>query len=273
MRTPSHAPQLTTFIPSTFVSLPPLLLSSTSPTPSSTSHLTLPIGLAASPQLVGLQTVALVDCGATESFVSSSFVAQHRLSTSPLTVPRILRVIDGREIESGLVTHVTTQIMTVGDHSESIYLLICTLRDYDVVLGTPWLQKHDPSISWSSGTVSFTSPYCSLNCSASNSTFEGRLGEAEDAISPVTPPHDHSPSSPTGPSQPACEVIDQDGLYRLAKDDDLQVYAICFSALLSSDVTAPLSACSLTACSLSSATDGSITEILPPQSVVIPLST
>jgi len=211
MRTPSHSPQPSGFIPSTFTSLPPLLLSSTTLISSPPSHLTVPVGLAGSPELAAIQTVALIDCGATESFVSSSFASLHHLPTSPLTVPRVRRVIDGREIESGLVTHYTTQVMAVDDHFESIRLLVCTLGDYDVVLGTPWLQKHDPTVSWSAGSVSFTSSYCALNCSPSAAST-GEQGDAEDLAVPS--PYSAQSPSPLASSPPHCEAIDQDSLRR-----------------------------------------------------------
>ena len=214
----------------------------------------MPVCLAASPKLTGLQTVALIDCGATESFVSSSFAHRHRLPTLALAVPRVLRVIDGREIESGLVTHYTTQFLTTGHHTESIQLLVCGLGDYDVVLGTPWLQRHDPTISWSTGSVSFTSPYCVLNCSV-----QGVSSNAVDVDFSTTPTRVHS-LPPRVPSPPVCEIIDEDDLYRLAKDDDLQVYSLSFSTLL------PGKAVPIFGCSLTSATDGEITETLPPPS-------
>ena len=47
-----------------------------------------------------------------------------------------------------------------------------------MVLGFPWLSRHNPCIDWSRGSLTFASPFCSSSC--------------------LTPP----PPSPTSPSHP-----------------------------------------------------------------------
>ena len=34
-------------------------------------------------------------------------------------------------------------------------LLVLPLENYDIILGMPWLRKHNPNINWSTNTLSF----------------------------------------------------------------------------------------------------------------------
>lgn len=42
------------------------------------------------------------------------------------------------------------------------------LAHYHTILGEPWLEKHDPQISWGGRTVAFTSNYCQKHCNMPN---------------------------------------------------------------------------------------------------------
>jgi len=42
-----------------------------------------------------------------------------------------------------------------------------TLAHYHIILGLPWLEKHDPQTRWAARTITFTSTYCRDNCNIS----------------------------------------------------------------------------------------------------------
>ena len=94
----------------------------------------------------------MADYGATASFIDSLFAQLHGLKFSPLQHPQDLTVADGRSVSSGAITHtVTVQICFalgahIKAHTKVLKLFIATLGQYPVVLGLPWLQKHDPRI-------------------------------------------------------------------------------------------------------------------------------
>ena len=55
-----------------------------------------------------ISTHVLVDCGATGfAFIDEEFARGHNFPLFKLKKPRCLEVIDGRPIESGLITHMT----------------------------------------------------------------------------------------------------------------------------------------------------------------------
>lgn len=57
----------------------------------------------------------------------------------------------------------------VGDHIEKDMVMFATpLAHYHTILGEPWLEKHDPQVSWGGRTVAFTSRYCQQNCNTPN---------------------------------------------------------------------------------------------------------
>ncbi len=69
-------------------------------------------------------------------------------------------MIDGRPIESGLVTAITKVKLTIDKHVEEIPMFVTKLGHYLVVLGIPWLNKHGVSLRFRSKRVNFDSDYC-----------------------------------------------------------------------------------------------------------------
>jgi hypothetical protein len=51
------------------------------------------------------QVLALVDSGATSSFIDQTFVTQHNIHVVKKSTPIPIEVIDGRTIASGAITH------------------------------------------------------------------------------------------------------------------------------------------------------------------------
>jgi hypothetical protein len=80
------------------------------------------------------------------------------------TTPKKLHVIDGREVNSGLVTEFITFSLVIRGHTEQIECHVVNIGNNDLVLGMSWLNKHYPSIQWDERTIAFSSPYCSKNC-------------------------------------------------------------------------------------------------------------
>ena len=112
-----------------------------------------------------IATHALIDCGATGiAFVDEDFARHHQLRLTPLQYPRSLEVIDGRPISSGDITHVANTHLSILEHQESLPMFVTKLGHYPIVLGIPWLERHDVAIRFSSRTLTFGSPYCTAHC-------------------------------------------------------------------------------------------------------------
>ena len=107
----------------------------------------------------------MANCGATASFIDSSFAQLHGLKFSPLQHPQDLTVADSRTIYSGSITHTVRIAFALGaTHREVLELFVTILGQYPVVLGLPWLRKHDPRIHFKHNTVTFDSKHCLEHC-------------------------------------------------------------------------------------------------------------
>ena len=107
----------------------------------------------------------MVDSGATGIFMHPAFAASSAATIIEKAEPREVRVIDGRVINTGLVTHEATFQLVIGNHTETLTADITNTGRYDCIVGTPWLWRHDPNIRWTTGVVQFTSAFCQAHCS------------------------------------------------------------------------------------------------------------
>jgi hypothetical protein len=114
-----------------------------------------------------LPTYAMTDSGAQgKGFVDQNWAESQKLPLLRLKEPIRLEVFDGREAETGLITHYAKVQMEVQDHQETIRLYATQLAHYPVILGMPWLKLHDPRVGFASHTFTFDSEYCQRNCNA-----------------------------------------------------------------------------------------------------------
>jgi hypothetical protein len=110
-------------------------------------------------------TLAMIDCGASNSFINAEFVGGANIPQVPREIPLPVNVVDGRPIASGQITHHTTPVqLQVCDHQETLVLDITSLGDHHVILGCSWLSKHNPVINWVRPSIKFSSMYCMKNC-------------------------------------------------------------------------------------------------------------
>lgn len=111
---------------------------------------------------------ALIDSGATGVFIHPELVHKCNANLRLKQVPREVRVIDGRIIQSGLITHEASIRLVIGEHQETVTADVTNTGRFSVILGTPWLHRHDPTIYWPQRQVDFESSYCQDNCMASS---------------------------------------------------------------------------------------------------------
>ena len=108
-----------------------------------------------------VSSLALIDSGASAyGFIDSKFVRSHNLTLIPLRRPRTLKVFDGSESISGEILHMVKVELNIGGHLEIILLFVTTLAYFDIVLGLPWLQYHNPDIRWAEETIQFKDRNC-----------------------------------------------------------------------------------------------------------------
>ncbi len=101
------------------------------------------------------QVNVLIDCGATDNFVSSKLIHGLGFRSDLRLVPHVVSVATGR---TSVSDRQLTQIeLKLGEHIEKIDLNILDLAAHDIILGKPWLNKHNPQIDWLTDTLTFQS--------------------------------------------------------------------------------------------------------------------
>ena len=115
---------------------------------------------------VPLQTYALIDSGASFSFIDRDFVRKNKIALIEKETPYTISAVDGRPVDTGVIKEETTSLrLSISDHSENVVFDVTAIKTYPIILGMDWLIKHDPSISWKSKTLSFGS--CPETCAGS----------------------------------------------------------------------------------------------------------
>ncbi|KAK3520990.1 hypothetical protein QTP86_002387, partial [Hemibagrus guttatus] len=105
--------------------------------------------------------VALLDSGSAGNFISGTLCRQLGLRTKAPTTPYQVRSITGKPLGRRQVSHSAGPVrLQIGAlHVEETTLLVLEESTADIILGRPWLEQHNPILSWSTGeATSIESP-------------------------------------------------------------------------------------------------------------------
>lgn len=92
----------------------------------------------------------LIDSGATEDFISMEFVRQYGIPRQRCESLKV-HLADGSTSTSA---HICPRVnIQIQGYQDSRDFVVTTLPSFDLILGTPWLQSHNPSIDWTTGAV------------------------------------------------------------------------------------------------------------------------
>ncbi|KAF5356401.1 hypothetical protein D9758_009550 [Tetrapyrgos nigripes] len=105
---------------------------------------------------------ALIDSGAEGIIINGQFAQKHQLTLLPIKNPFPVRNVDGSENTMGWVREYTIQNLRIysrdGEayHEETAEFYVMDIGDHDIILGTDWLEEHNPDIDWSDSRVDMT---------------------------------------------------------------------------------------------------------------------
>jgi hypothetical protein len=109
-------------------------------------------------------TTAMIDCGATENVIDKKYAEQVGIPLDKKKIPQRVLAVNGREVASSPVTHDTTVELTTNNYQTMIKLYCITISNSPIILGLPWLKKHNPKINWREGKVMFDSDKYTKEC-------------------------------------------------------------------------------------------------------------
>jgi len=105
---------------------------------------------------------ALLDCGATGSFIDRDFVRSKGMNTRTLSHNISVFNVDGSPNEAGQISEVVNVVLQYKTHSERMLLAVSGLGKQNLILGYDWLKDHNPKIDWEKEEVEMTR--CPLRC-------------------------------------------------------------------------------------------------------------
>ncbi|KAK3505817.1 hypothetical protein QTP70_003921, partial [Hemibagrus guttatus] len=114
----------------------------------------------------GVSVSALIDSGAAVNLIDGALVERLGIPTFPCLPPLRITAIDSRPIGEGYLKRQTELLkFRVGlFHHERLAFYVTSSPANPVILGFPWLRRHDPQISWRTGELVRWSPACKEKC-------------------------------------------------------------------------------------------------------------
>ena len=105
---------------------------------------------------------ALLDSGATRSFIDRDFVHSKEINTQILSHNILVFNVDGSLNEAGQISKVIDILLCYKTHSERMLLAVSGLGKQSLILGYNWLKDHNPKVDWEKRGVEMTC--CPLWC-------------------------------------------------------------------------------------------------------------
>ena len=105
---------------------------------------------------------ALLDSGATGSFIDRNFIRSKGINTWTLLCNIPVFNVNGSPNEAGQISEVVDVLLRYKTHSERMLLAVSGLGKQSLILGYNWLKDHNPKIDWEKGEVEMT--HCPLRC-------------------------------------------------------------------------------------------------------------
>ena len=120
--------------------------------------------------LESLSVGALLDSGADECLIDVTLARQPGIPLEPMEAALSVQALDGHSLGKIMHRTVPLSLTLSGNHVETIQFLVLHAPTAPLVLGRPWLDKHDPHVSWSTGRILGWSVACHANCLRSASS-------------------------------------------------------------------------------------------------------
>jgi hypothetical protein len=113
----------------------------------------------------------LIDSGSTRNFLDSDFADKNNLPLIPLSKPRTVIAIDGKQTAKPVTDKISLHIAVEGKRLKQRFYVM-PLGDTEAILGFSWLKEANPSISWSDLSISYPQ----------NNTIDGKASDSSPAI-------------------------------------------------------------------------------------------
>ena len=105
---------------------------------------------------------AFIDSGAIGNFIHPRFISQNNIPTTKRSsILSLVSVTGEKFFDSDSTANIT---LTINNHSEQIPLEVAPIGRHDIILGLPWLERHNVQIDWKGREILGWSTECSSSC-------------------------------------------------------------------------------------------------------------
>jgi len=104
----------------------------------------------------GVVVRALLDSGAMDLFMDTTFAQEKGFKIEKLKKPLLVRNVDGTINAGGAIIYQIEYNMFFKGHVERTRIDVCNLEKTEVILGILWLAAHNLEIDWEKGEVKMT---------------------------------------------------------------------------------------------------------------------
>ena len=116
-------------------------------------EVTVKIGLKRIDTQEGVMAEVLLDSGATRLVMSSEFARKQGFKLKKLERLMQVRNVDGSFNKEGLIENTVKVNIYYQGHRERMEIDVIREQKWTVILGMPWLARHNPEIDWRTGEV------------------------------------------------------------------------------------------------------------------------
>jgi hypothetical protein len=102
-----------------------------------------------------VETEALLDSGAGGVFIDQNYAQKLRLDLKTLETPVLARNVDGTTNKRGTIKNYVDLQFKIGDKQFEERFFVTGLGRQRIILGFPWLRKHNPEVNWQTGTINW----------------------------------------------------------------------------------------------------------------------
>ena len=100
-----------------------------------------------------VETLGLIDSGAGGEFIDQNYAKKQNLNLNELDKPITAYNVDGTLNKKGTIKYYVDLDLNIYGRKHLTRLYVTGLGKQKVILGFPWLEKHNPIIDWKNGNI------------------------------------------------------------------------------------------------------------------------
>lgn len=101
----------------------------------------------------GKCTKALLDCGATASFMDKNLASSLDLSLVPLARATKLTGFEGKASVQAMSSETDIVSFSMNGHPEELQFYVIESPEHNIILGMDWFHTYNPTLNWKSGKI------------------------------------------------------------------------------------------------------------------------